>query len=198
VKLNIGCGFLKLDGYVNIDREELCKPDMQFDLQGPWPLEDNSVEEIVAHHVLEHLGETYAKFLGVLQEMYRVSKSSAIWKIAGPHWQNDMFYHDPTHVRVISPVTLQMYDQANNVHDFNMKGHQSKLGLFSKIDIEVVKHQYILSEPWNSRMQQTQVKLTDLDEIGRNFNNVCHEIQMEVVVHKPQRFADWIEAHLSE
>ncbi len=198
MKLNIGCGFLKLPGYINIDREPICCPDMCFNLEEPWPMEDNSVDTIVAHHTLEHLGETYTKFLGILKEMYRVSMHGAKWKITVPHWQNDNFYHDPTHVRVITPATIQMFDQTRNVRDFELGGHESKLGLFSGIDIELVDHKYVLSEPWNSQLAEKKITAQDLDFIGRNYNNVCHEISMEVLVHKPQRQEKWIEEYAAQ
>lgn len=197
MKLNLGCGFLKIDGYVNIDYEELCAPDLCINLEDPWPFDDNSVSEIRAHHTLEHLGATYEKFLFVLKEMYRVSQHQATWHIRVPHWQHDNFYHDPTHVRVITPQTLRMYDQTRNMHDFETGGHESKLGLFSNIDIELVKHQYIANEPWNTQLANGTLHEEDMQSIGQNYINACQEIHMEVLVHKPQRHANWIEQQLA-
>lgn len=184
-----------MEGYVNIDNQPLCKPDMLVDLEQRWPFDDNSVDEIYAHHVMEHLGETFGGFLHIIKEMYRVSKHGAKWRIFVPHWQNDMFYHDPTHVRAISPVTFKMFDQANNVHDFETNGHQTKLGLFNDIDIEVEEHQYILNEPWNSQLNAGKISMDDINFAGQNYNNVCYEIRMLINVHKPQRYANWIAEH---
>ena len=39
MKFNMGCGFKKLEGYVNVDKYPECSPDMQFDLEVlPWPI----------------------------------------------------------------------------------------------------------------------------------------------------------------
>src|SRR3546814_16823759 len=58
LKLNIGCGFNKLDGYLNVDGFSDCAPDMLWDLEStPWPFDEDAVDEIYANHVLEHPGQ---------------------------------------------------------------------------------------------------------------------------------------------
>ena len=54
MKLNLGCGDKKIDGYTNVD---VCgEPDVLCDLsQFPWPFESNSVEEVFSSHFLEHV-----------------------------------------------------------------------------------------------------------------------------------------------
>ena len=53
LRLNLGCGFKQLEGYVNVDR--FGNPDLKFDLETfPWPWLDNSVIEIKLIHILEH------------------------------------------------------------------------------------------------------------------------------------------------
>ena len=56
LKLNLGCGNNKYDGFLNVDK--FGEPDIKWDLEKfPWPWEDNSVDEIRIIHVLEHLGD---------------------------------------------------------------------------------------------------------------------------------------------
>ncbi len=53
MKLNIGCGNDKKKGYVNVDFSPDVKPDKVWNLEKvPIPFKENSVDEILAHHVL--------------------------------------------------------------------------------------------------------------------------------------------------
>jgi predicted SAM-dependent methyltransferase len=56
-KLNLGCGDKILPGYVNVDvAASRCglKPDVLCDLHRLTPFEDNTVDEILSVHVVEH------------------------------------------------------------------------------------------------------------------------------------------------
>src|SRR5687767_8310331 len=112
MKLNLGCGQNKLQGYVNTDREPAVKPDVLMDLEKfPWPFEDDSVDEVVAFHVLEHVGATSEMFVRIMQELYRVCRAGAEVRIAVPHPRHDNFFDDPTHVRAITPMTLELFSK---------------------------------------------------------------------------------------
>jgi len=53
IKLNLGCGHVPLDGYVNVDKRELPGVDIVADV-GNLPFESESVAEIFSAHVLEY------------------------------------------------------------------------------------------------------------------------------------------------
>lgn len=85
MKLNVGCGNNKIDGYINIDTEESCAPDLVHNLlKGPLPYEDGSVEEILFFHCIEHVQKGYHDL--ILQEFYRLLKGGGTLLISYPNF----------------------------------------------------------------------------------------------------------------
>lgn len=187
MKINLGCGYNKKLGYVNVDKDPKCNPDLLFDCEEIWPISDSSVEEIYIFHTLEHLGETVEKFIFVMKQMYRVSKNNCMWKITVPHYNSDVFHIDPTHVRKICPTTMRMFDQEDNIKDIKNSGHYTKLGLMHDIDIEVVRDIFFLNEPWNTYALTKQKSNDEINFAGTHFNNIGGDIYIECKIHKPQR-----------
>jgi len=71
LKLNLGCGKRMIPGFVNVDKYG--SPELKFDLETfPWPWDDNSVEQIMMIHVMEHLGRDPEIFLSIMKELYPV------------------------------------------------------------------------------------------------------------------------------
>lgn len=70
-KLNIGCGMNKIPGYVNIDIEKSCKPDLVHNfVNEKLPFKNNSVSEILLFHTIEHVQKRF--HARVLAECWRV------------------------------------------------------------------------------------------------------------------------------
>ena len=57
IKLNIGCGPYKEEGYINIDKNPIWEPDKILDVRNGLPFEDNSLSEVRAWHFIEHLSK---------------------------------------------------------------------------------------------------------------------------------------------
>ena len=117
MKLNLGCGEKRLNGYLNVDK--FGDPDLRHDLESfPWPWGDNTVDEIRLIHVLEHLGKDTEIYFSIFKEMYRVCKPDALIFIIVPHYRHQYFYDDPTHVRVVTPFGLTLFSQKANIDNW--------------------------------------------------------------------------------
>jgi hypothetical protein len=96
MKLDIGCGPNKREGFYGVDQHAYPGVDKVVDLTGRWPFDDDSVDELHCSHVLEHFGSKQRCWL--MNEMYRVMKKDAKALIIVPHWSSERAYGDPTHV----------------------------------------------------------------------------------------------------
>ena len=96
MKLDLGCGPNKAEGYVGVDIIDFEGVDKVFDIGAlNWPLEDGSVDEARACHVLEHL--TPVQRMNFFNELHRVLKVGGRCEIITPHWASGRAYGDMTH-----------------------------------------------------------------------------------------------------
>ena len=54
-KLNIGCGYDKREGYLNVDVDPACAPDLLIRDGDYSPIPRRQFEEVLAKDVLEHI-----------------------------------------------------------------------------------------------------------------------------------------------
>lgn len=89
VKLNLGCGTKKREGWINVDSAPECKPDLLHDLTSPLPFEDQSVDEIVVDAVLEHF-DKYARYF-IMYDWTRVLKTGGKLTVGVPNFKKILF-----------------------------------------------------------------------------------------------------------
>lgn len=196
-KLNMGCGFNKMNGYWNVDVEPKCNPDEVVDLETtPWPYEGDFFEAIHASNILEHLGQTPKQFTNVMKEMYRVSKDKAIWTVQVPHHRCDLYWDDYTHVRVLTPKTFRMFDQEVNFESIRKKLSDSTFGIYHNMDVEVTDVQYNIVEYWRQQVQNGLLGSTQLDINLNTMSNVAESVNITMMVHKPGRAAHLLKNHV--
>lgn len=180
MKLNLGSGTKQHLGYINIDCDAHSNPDYVLDLEKDMlPFDDNTVDEVIAHHVLEHLGDG---FFHCLQELYRVCKHDAVIYVRVPHPRHDTFLIDPTHRRPIFPHTLDMFSKTRNRRDMDNGGCETPLGFIYNVDFYVDHVEYIIDDAWQLRFQSMIEQ--EREYAAKTFSNVIYEIAFQLKVKK--------------
>jgi predicted SAM-dependent methyltransferase len=184
LRLNLGCGMNRLDGYLNVDRHG--EPDLRHDLEvTPWPWPDDSASEILLKHVLEHLGRDPIVYLEIMKELYRVCEDGAAIRIIVPHHRHDNFFNDPTHVRAVTPEGMTLFSQRVNRHYMAQGFSHSPLGISLGIDFELTEMTMQPSELWYQLHPQRPVDAEALKVESTLCNNLIEEVQMTIRPVKP-------------
>ena len=179
MKLNLGCGSKIYEGYVNVDKFDLYNIDIQHDLEKfPYPFDDNSVDEIILSHVLEHIGQEPDTFIRILKEFYRICKNQALIKIAVPHPRHDDFVSDPTHVRPITILGLSLFDKAQNEKWEKSGVANTPLALIHKVNFKIESVNYSIEDEIMRKHNSGKIDKDELDYMIKHYNNVVKQIDI--------------------
>lgn len=187
MKLHLGAGYKRFDGYLNVDFDSLCEPDYNFDLEKPWPIENSVVTDVIAHHVFEHLGDP--GFFTFVKELYRVCTPNAMIKVAVPHHRHDCFINDPTHKRPITIEGMRLFSKAHNKYCIETGDGSSRLGLYYDVDFEVVDFKYNIDpkyQPLLRDMQSGSQEEFDFQTALRERNNMIVDTHFTWVAIKDE------------
>ena len=185
LKLNLGCGFNRLDGYLNVDASAVCNPDVVCDLEEtPWPWPADSVTAAVFNHSLEHMGAAAERFLAIMTELYRVCRDDALILIGVPHPRHNDFIDDPTHVRIITPQLLGLFDRRKNDEWRRNRCSNTPFAQYLGVDFEVTHVEVVLDEPYSSDFQAGRMTAEQIDREVRTKNNVAREYRIELRARK--------------
>lgn len=93
-KLDLGCGDNKKEGYFGIDKHPTPSVDAVVDLlQFPWPIEDESVDEVHCSNFFEHVPAKLRK--PFMEELHRILKKGGTAGVITPC--GDRALQDVTH-----------------------------------------------------------------------------------------------------
>lgn len=184
-RVNLGCGFMKPKGFVNVDKSSLVEPDELVDLNVlPWPWKDNEFDHIVAKDILEHLD---GEFSDIIKEMYRVSTNGAIWEVCIPHWRCDTALDDQTHKRVLTIGSFNLFNKNRNLERAREKESDSLLAFENDVDIEICDTQFEYTQPYATRIREGKISEDELSFALNHLNNVALSVRLLIQVHKPGR-----------
>lgn len=127
LRLDLGCGQNCKEGFEGVDLNA-AEAKHKWDLfKFPWPVVDQSVDELHASHLLEHIparevevidlrdpdvGEDRIKFVGqdmlfaFMDECYRILKTDAWMTAIVPSGRSNRAFWDPTHRRFFMQETF--------------------------------------------------------------------------------------------
>lgn len=152
MKINLGCGRRKLEGFINVDKNPNVHPDIVADVTIiPWEwAKANQADLIFSDNLFEHIREEPLN--KVIQECHRVLKPNGFLQIIVPLTAPDNFmvvFSDPMHVN--HNFTMETYDYYDHRHP-RWKNYgsvygipkferirQERKGRFLTVELKVVK-----------------------------------------------------------
>jgi len=117
--------------YFALDKYSLPGIKIVCDFTEGIPLKDNSVDELICIHVLEHVFDLQS----MMKELYRVLKNEGVLKIWVPHCFSPSAFGDSTHVRFFTFETFKQFDRQNQgsyYYDFHLDFVRSKMQIFRR------------------------------------------------------------------
>ena len=182
-KLNLGCGLRKPLRMINADLRADVDADLVVDLEKtPWPWPDDYAEVVRFDFSLEHMGADFRLFQRMMRELYRICRPGARIVINAKHPWSSTFTHDPSCVRVVSPVSLSVFDATVPAGAF-----PAPVAAANGVDFEIVDRQMNLAEPYLSRYANGQLPGDEAMRLTESMMNVCSDFAIELVAHKPPR-----------
>lgn len=104
------------DGDVTLDILSAEGIDVVHDANLDWPFEDNTFDEVIAIHVVEHLNS----MMHFMNESWRVLNEGGELYIETPlaGANAELEFADPTHVRCYTPYTFHNYFTLRGIKEF--------------------------------------------------------------------------------
>lgn len=114
IRLHLGCGGKKLEGWVNIDINPQYNPDIVMDAKNLKDFDGGSVDEIASYHLFEHF--TYHEAVTALREWYRVLKPGGVLTIELPNLRRCI------EILMGNPEPFEWFDEGRTPQQFAMGG----------------------------------------------------------------------------
>jgi predicted SAM-dependent methyltransferase len=80
--VNMGCGSTYINGWINVDGNPLRKKDLWLDVRSKWPFGKESIDGVIAAHIIEHLYDEELSFF--FKELRRVVKKGGFVHLEVP------------------------------------------------------------------------------------------------------------------
>ncbi len=174
IKIDLACGANKKIDFLGIDIADIEGVDIVHDLNSyPWPIEDNSVDEVFCSHYVEHIPHENLRgileksssfeefkekaletdrdgFIKFMNEVYRILKPKGRALITAPHYASIRAFGDPTHIRYIGDFSFYYFSKEwRKVHDLEHYGIECNFD---------IKYSYFISNDLALKSEEVQQK----------------------------------------
>ena len=112
MKLNLGCGNKRKNGFIGVDLYPCETVDKIADLNKELPFEDNSVDEIWMDNVIEHINDIPKLF----KEIHRICVIGSRITVLTPHFASIASWRDPTHIHHLSYFSMDHFEKKDVAH----------------------------------------------------------------------------------
>ncbi len=113
MKLDLGCGGARREGFVGVDKRPV--GDVVCDLERfPWPFRDESVEVVLASHVVEHIKPWL--MIEFMDEAWRILVAGGLFRAEMPVGGSPAFWQDPTHCNGCTERTWEYFDPSHALY----------------------------------------------------------------------------------
>jgi len=116
VKLHVGCGSVKLPGFINIDLNPWRHVHYLRDVSSQTMWKTGEADLIYASHVLEHFDRVQVR--SVLRNWFTFLKSTGILRLSVPNFESLMYVYEYTGKNIESVEPAIMGGQSNQ-HDYH-------------------------------------------------------------------------------
>ncbi len=181
-RVDLGCGAWKPEGFIGVDKYSKPGVDIVADLNQRFPFPDNSVDEVRAHDVIEHLPNR----IHTMNEIWRICKPNARVDIRVPSTDGRGVFQDPTHVSFWNINSFMYYCIEFPAYIDLCKSYGFE-GKFKLLNLE--------QEELPDRVVIIRAILLAIKETNASFTNelnyaLCKEIKLII-------FPDWCESEES-
>lgn len=184
IKVELGCGKTKNEGYIGIDRFPLPGVDIVADLNDKIPMEDNSVDVLFACHSLEH----FEDLSHIMEEIYRVCKPEAIIHILAPYYNTTTNLANHYHVQVFNEETFRFFCADEENHFIDKEDwycpHAIAWGLSlsdnnnNQVNLVQIGVEYFYYKEYRDLSDEQKLHLR------RSISNVCDQLLYTLIVVK--------------
>lgn len=175
LKLDLGCGQSKRDGFTGVDKFKAPGVDVVYDLlKMPWPWADNSVAEAHCSHFFEHLPALQRP--AFMDELYRVLVVGGSATIVVPYYNSMRAIQDYSHQW--PPVAESSFLYFNKGwREANRLTH----GVYDlKSDFDFT-YGYVFNPQWASRAEETRTFAV------AHYTNAVMDLQVNLTKRAPAK-----------